>query len=958
MTTPSTTPQGEPTRADDAPATTVGDDPWATRADAAGAVPPTLADIPKSSFGAGEFAGIGPAGNIRRIGDYEIIRYIAKGGMGAVYEAVHLELGLPVALKMINSGNHASELDVQRFLVEARAVAALHRHPNIVKIHHIGQEDKQHYLVMQFVRGGSLTTKLGEFRDDPRRAVAIMVKVAEAIAYAHRKGLLHRDLKPDNVLLDDDGTPCVTDFGLAKRVDPSILKGADRDRDSDGDAPTPMPDWAKPRAVPGDDPDQLKPEAFQSSETAGGTILGTPSYMPPEQALGQVKDVTTLSDVYGLGATLFCLLCGRAPFLGRYPLDILNQVVNDPPPRPRSLNPKVDADLEAICLKCLEKDPGQRYESALALVRDLGRWLDRRPVHARPLPPRERAIRWVRREPRKVALIALGVVMFSLAVGLAITQHRGELLRQKELVAEQKEKVAEQKEKVAGQEAEFSRKSATLIQARSGEILAQARTAINLFVGTCDAELVDDLQQSLRRKLLTHALDYFVKVVDSEKDYLGGDLAHLVELAKAHRKVAEIAHKIGVEGREMVDDHFEALIKILEKVKGRRDEDGNYPKMVFTALKELGDGYHEYGVLYSDRGQADTALAYFEKGRKVREGLCEPCPNHDNARACGCIGDPDVRTGLGRSHGYIGDVHRAAGRDDQAEAAYMRSHKIRERLHADFKADPGRRADLTIQLGRSYGNLASLSRHRGDLADAVRQRMLGLDLLRGLLDTRGLDVATRQKVLADLVGGFGEVAEFYLEDGQPKKALDAIAATLIPFVELNRGENGVAPSNALRAAAEVARAEALYRSDLPDEAQAACAAAQNHLDEARDVREDVIYKRTTGLMEDIRGKIAFDRGRADESKAALERARSAFDELVRLAPQNLEHKSDRAEILADLARALAKLGDPGFRETLRQAIDDQKKVADDETQNKHFQARLARYRDQLAKLDLPAPKSD
>ncbi len=295
-------------------------------------------------------------GRIRYFGDYEILREIARGGMGVVFEARQVSLNRRVALKMILTGQLATDADVKRFRLEAEAAANLD-HPGIVPIFEVGEHDGHHYFSMGLVEGESLASRLLEGPLPSSSAAGLIVKVAEAIEYAHQRGVVHRDLKPGNILLDGSGTPRVTDFGLAK-----IVMG-------------------------------------DSTLTASGKIMGTPSYMPPEQAGRNRGEIGPAADVYALGATLYSMVVGRPPFHAATAMDTVLQVLSDDAVSPRSLNPSVERDIETICLRCLEKDPARRYASAAALAEDLRRYLDGKPILARPVGAPERAWRWARRKP-------------------------------------------------------------------------------------------------------------------------------------------------------------------------------------------------------------------------------------------------------------------------------------------------------------------------------------------------------------------------------------------------------------------------------------------------------------------------------------------------------------------------------------------------------------------------------
>jgi WD40 repeat protein len=313
-------------------------------------------------------------GLLLRLGDYELLEEIARGGMGVVYRARQLSLNRIVALKVVLHGPFSSPDFVRRFRNEAQVVASLH-HPNIVTVYEVGEQGGNHFLSLEYVEGRSFAGLAGDRPLPARRAAAYLKTITEAVEHAHQRGVLHRDLKPSNILLDIFDQPRVTDFGLAKLAN--------------GDAEL----------------------------TATGEVLGSPSYMPPEQAAGKFSDSTPQSDVYSLGAILYELLTGRPPFQGETLQSILSQVQNDEPVPPQRLNPNVPEDLQTICLKCLQKEPARRYATARELAGDLGRFLAGEPVLARPVSVPERIWLWCRHRPRAAAMSAAlaGTVVLGLA---------------------------------------------------------------------------------------------------------------------------------------------------------------------------------------------------------------------------------------------------------------------------------------------------------------------------------------------------------------------------------------------------------------------------------------------------------------------------------------------------------------------------------------------------------------
>lgn len=344
-------------------------------ADAGGATLGRESPSPHDRTVAGSKVSNVPSSKPRPFGDYMLLEEVARGGMGVIFRARQVSLNRVVALKMILSGQLATEAERQRFRIEAEASAGLH-HPNIVPIYEVGERAGRPYFTMRFIEGGNLAGAIGKYRGAPRAAARLVATVARAVHHAHERGILHRDLKPANILLDDHAEPLVTDFGLAKRVE------------------------------------------GEAGLTQTGAVLGTPSYMAPEQAAGKSQAVTTAVDVYALGAILYELLTGRPPFKASSPLETIRMVLEREPERPRADSGRpLDRDLETICLKCLEKDPERRYQSAEALAEDLDRWQAGEPVRARATTAPERALKWARRHPAVATLSALAATAIAGLLG-------------------------------------------------------------------------------------------------------------------------------------------------------------------------------------------------------------------------------------------------------------------------------------------------------------------------------------------------------------------------------------------------------------------------------------------------------------------------------------------------------------------------------------------------------------
>src|SRR5438105_14178677 len=314
---------------------------------------------------------------LTEFGDYELLEEVGRGGQGVVYRARQKSLNRTVAIKVIGLGQFASTPHLKRFRHEAEAAASL-EHPQIVPIYEIGERDGSCYFCMQFVERGRLHALLGGKPMPARQAAELLVKIARAVQFAHEHGILHRDIKPGNILLDKKDEPHLTDFGLARLIEE------------------------------------------QSTVTNSFDVLGTPSYMAPEQAAGRVKELTAATDVYALGAVFYQMLAGQPPFAGGTTYETIRMVLETEPRNPRLWNPKIDTDLATICLKCLEKDPQRRYPSALGLAQDLERWLRHEPIQARRTGLVSRGKKWLHRNPSTAfagaslagLIAALGVIVW------------------------------------------------------------------------------------------------------------------------------------------------------------------------------------------------------------------------------------------------------------------------------------------------------------------------------------------------------------------------------------------------------------------------------------------------------------------------------------------------------------------------------------------------------------------
>lgn len=617
-------------------------------------------------------------GTLRYFGNYELLEEIARGGMGVVYRARQVNLDREVAVKLMLHGALASPGDIERFRTEATAAASL-QHPGIVAIHEIGEFEGQHYFSMDLVAGRDLAAQTREGPLPARRAAELVAAAAAAVEHAHQHGVLHRDLKPSNVIVDADGHPHLTDFGLARI---------------------------------GTDDTRL---------TRTGDLLGTPGYMAPEQAGGRRDAIGVPADVYSLGAVLYQLLTGRAPFTGENVPEVLRQVVEAEPVAPGLLNPQVPRDLETICLKCLRKEPATRYARASELADDLGRFLRHEPILARPVSPAGRAWRWCRRNPVVAALATtVALLLLTVAIGSLLAVQR---LRQ-------------------AQAAEADQHREAVERLSSGERL------INFMLG--------DLAEHLEPVGRLDALESTIGAVDRFYAELPAD--RLTADSQRHRALAlvQFADIRASQGRLA-----EAITNYHQSIDAYARLTAAHPTNLQWRF-ELTRSWNELGIAHARQNDFTNATAALRQCLALRDELLRLQPT--NAYWLGSYGG---------SAQNLAQTERRLGHLDEAQAMLGRAEEAIQRWIA---ADPTNRTARS-RLATLRGSQGQLFAARDKLTDAEQAYTDKIRILRELLELDPRNTTWQN----DHALGLGYLGALQAQQNNHTAAVASLAASIRIF---------------------------------------------------------------------------------------------------------------------------------------------------------------------------------
>jgi tetratricopeptide (TPR) repeat protein/tRNA A-37 threonylcarbamoyl transferase component Bud32 len=754
-----------------------------------------------------------------RVSDYQIVREVGRGGMGVVYEARQLGLDRLVALKVIG-GSYLDERDVLRFRQEAEAIARL-QHPNVVQVFEIGECEQRPYLVLEYVDGPSLA-RLPNLPLPPASAAKLMQTLARAMEHVHRRGIVHRDLKPANILLALDGqqasvvfekplhewleraVPKISDFGLAKRID------------------------------------------ADSSQTRDGTVMGTPSYMSPEQAEGRVLELGPAADVYSLGCVLYELLTGRPPFMADTARATLEQVIHAEPVPPTRLAPRVPRDLETICLKCLEKSVAKRYQSAGELADDLERYLDKRPILARRTGPVARLWKWSRRRPATAALILLSVC--ALVGSLAASQwHNAVVLHERNLAEEN------------------LRVSLVAID----EMLTE--------VG--EEQLAYEPRMELKRRaLLQKALALYRQFLDQRS----GDTRLQGEVAHGYRRVGDIERWLGNHSGAV--QAYEAAIPLFASLRQQEAGDLVYGRWQGYCLNYLGEAERQ-------SSQPQRAEPSYQAAIEIQEQLIKDHPN-----------SPDFQLELARTHYNLGILYRETNRIADAEKVLRDAMRQMEKL----AGGDHNRIDCQQELARVHTNLGPILRSTNRTNAAIEEYSEAIRILTKLTG----DHPDRADLLLELSvarTNRGNALRADKRTAEAKKDYEVAQQTLAQLAtdypavalflqELSNSENSLAA--------------ALVETDGPAAAEAVWLSASERLRKLAAEPEALpVYRADLGMTLGNLGWVSLRGGDAQKSKLYLEEGIARLREALAANPKHPDYLLSLRSQYRNLAEVSLRLGD-------------------------------------------------
>jgi serine/threonine protein kinase/tetratricopeptide (TPR) repeat protein len=816
---------------------------------------------------------------------YAILGELGRGGMGVVYKARQLGLNRLVALKMILEGAHAGAEQLGRFRREAEAVARL-QHPHIVQIHEIGEQDGRPFFSMEFVVGGSLADHLDGTPLNPRAAAALVETLARAVHAAHEQGIIHRDLKPANVLLQiaecrvqtdqitaqpspqsaafhlQSAIPKISDFGLAKQ----------------------LPNATVPTT-----------ETRHAEQTPSGAILGSPSYMAPEQAQARPATVGRAADGYSLGAILYELLTGRPPFRAETALDTILQVLHEEPVPPRRLQPKLPRDLETICLSCLRKEPQRRYASALALAEDLHCFLAGEPIRARPTGVVERGLKWARRRPTLAALLAVSVAACVV------------------LVIEDQRYKAQLVQSLQQENAQRQRADGNLQLAR--EAVDKTITKV-----TGDLRLKQADFHQLRHDLLQYMVPFYEEFVKQQAN----DRELAADQGQAYSQLAFVRQEMGEKKRAVQE--YERMRAIFSQLAADFPTVPEYRRGLARSETNL-------GVLLKDMGRLREA-----------EAACSHAVNLQKELAEEFSAVAEYRLELAASYDNLGLLLRYTGRVQDAEEAQRKALAIYRQLVAEFPTAP----DYRHELAKSHTNIGGLLLRTGRSNDAEANYREAL-LINKQLAAEFPNVPAHRESLAVgyynlgiLVQGVGrlqEAEEAYREAIALRKQL----AAEFPAVPGYRQELAMSHNylgNVLKAMGRLEEVEATHRDALT---------LQKHL--MAQFQAVPVYRQELADSYHFLGILLLDTARPKEAEAALREALTLQKQLAEEFPAVPDYRQSLAAIQNTLGSLLRRMARPSEAEAVfRSAFSVQKQLAAEFPTVSDYQNELAGTMVNLAEL--------